>query len=124
MSPSLITVWRVSPSASPRDKDLLEQSEISVTFDELKHWLETKEFITRVFSRRHAVMRVYDLDLIGQPFATGLLVWLLAWGKSVIRDDRGREARITLFKIAALLIKKIMDSLKIPSLLNRVNEEV
>ncbi len=124
MSQSLITIWRISPSSSSQDQELLAQSRTSLTFDELKHWLETKEFLRHVFSHGRAVMRVYDLNLVGQPFATGLLLWLLARGKCVIRDDQGRESRITFFKLPVLFIEKIMDALKIPGLLGRVEDEV
>jgi len=109
---------------SPEDSGLKSQSRTSITFDELKYWLESKKIFSRLFRHQTAVMRVYDLRLMAQPFASSLLLWLLAWGKSVIRDNQGKESKVRFWVVLGLGVKRFSDSLKIPGLLARIESEI
>ena len=124
MKNSLITIWRSAPTGSSGDQALQAESRASITFDELKHWIASGRLLREVFHYQKAVLRVYGLKLMAQPFATGLILWFLAWGDSRIRDDQDVEMRVSLGTVAALFFKRAEDSLRIPPLLKNLKLEV
>ncbi len=121
---AVLVIWRSVPITSPGAKAPEDRALVSITFDELIGSLKTSSFLKYLFRYQEVILKVHDLDLISRPFTTGVLLWLLAWRRSLIQDEKGRELKIDLFQVCSLLVKRSTDWMKIKSLLRETEMEV
>jgi glycosyltransferase involved in cell wall biosynthesis len=101
-----------------------KNDDILITSQELKSWIRSGRFFSKIFRYREAKMLAFDLDLLSKPFASALLIWLLARKKAVREDQKGRSEVITLALLFSLFWRLSIDFFRKRKFLKAMEREI
>lgn len=117
---SKIIIYRASPYALEKK----EVGESTVSSEELRQWIRDRSFFSKIFKYEEAKMVTFDLELLSKPFASTLLVWLLARKKAVREDQKGRSEVITISLLFSLFWQLLTDFFRKKKFLKKMGSEI
>lgn len=122
---SKIVVYRSSPYVVERKAGSVSaEKKVSISFEELRSWVSSGKIFSQLFRYRDSVMVAYDLKLISKPFASALLMRVLARKKTIRQDGKGVSQVITVSLLFSLFIKLTNDFLAKKKFIKAVNRKV
>src|SRR5690606_20866719 len=118
---SRISIYRNSPYVIEKDKG---SNDTFITSQELRSWVRSGKFFSKIFRYREAKMLAFDLHLLSKPFASTLLVWLLARKKAIREDQKGRSEVITISLLCSLFWRLCIDFFRKKKFLKAIECEI
>lgn len=116
-----IVIYRDPSCAIEKNR---ENDDTLITWQELKNWIQSGKFFSKIFRYREAKMLVFDLDLLSKPFVSTLLVRLFARKKAVREDQKGRSEEITISLLFSLFWQLITDFFRKKKFLKAIGREI
>ncbi len=100
------------------------ESEIHISFDELKSWVRSGKIFKYFFRFKNATLLIYDFKTFSKPFIFSLVMWSLARGKTVRKDCKGDLEVINLSCLIFLLIKLLKKFFKRRTFFRKIESEI